>query len=295
MARHELALCAIFKDEAPNLAEWLSFHHQVGVERFFLYDNESSDGWKDAIIASGLARHVEVTPTLGKAMQLTAYLDCLRRHGADARWIAFVDCDEFLFPTDGGDLRMLLRDYADQPALAANWVLFGSSGHRERPPGLVSQRYVRRGRMGVVLGHSSFLRAPGLDPTLSASYRPMNTHVKAIVQPARTIRPLSPHHFEYRDGALAVGEGGDPVDGPWSGHIAVERVRINHYWSKSVAELERKTARGYACAGGGVSDRYAASLERLLNAEVDTTIFPLARHLPGWSDELAAAPATSRA
>src|SRR5262249_58542936 len=41
-----LAVCAIFRDEARYLAEWVSFHRVQGVERFYLYDNRSSDDWR---------------------------------------------------------------------------------------------------------------------------------------------------------------------------------------------------------------------------------------------------------
>ena len=34
-----LSVCAIYRDEAHYLAEWIEFHRLVGVERFFLYNN----------------------------------------------------------------------------------------------------------------------------------------------------------------------------------------------------------------------------------------------------------------
>ena len=42
----ELAVCAIFRDEAQYLDEWLTFHHGVGVERFFLYNDRSTDDYR---------------------------------------------------------------------------------------------------------------------------------------------------------------------------------------------------------------------------------------------------------
>src|SRR5512133_3338974 len=41
-----LAVCAIFRDEARYLAEWVSFHRVQGVEKFYLYDNRSTDDWR---------------------------------------------------------------------------------------------------------------------------------------------------------------------------------------------------------------------------------------------------------
>src|SRR5690242_4063175 len=57
-----LAVCGIFKDEAPYLAEWIAFHQAVGVDPFFLYDNASTDEWR-RVLAPALARgDVEVIP-----------------------------------------------------------------------------------------------------------------------------------------------------------------------------------------------------------------------------------------
>src|SRR5262245_21968687 len=42
-APHALAVCAIFKDEAKFLDEWIRFHARVGVTRFYLYDNGTRD------------------------------------------------------------------------------------------------------------------------------------------------------------------------------------------------------------------------------------------------------------
>ena len=41
---HYLAVCAIAKNEGPYFKEWLDWHHAQGVEKFYIYDNESTDG-----------------------------------------------------------------------------------------------------------------------------------------------------------------------------------------------------------------------------------------------------------
>ena len=38
-----LAICTIYRDNAPYFREWIEFHRLVGVERFFLYNNRSDD------------------------------------------------------------------------------------------------------------------------------------------------------------------------------------------------------------------------------------------------------------
>ena len=96
-----LAIQAMFLNEARYLREWIEFHRLVGVERFFLYDHESTDGGAEL-----LAPYVEegivvlhdwpVHPGLLEANQ-----DCIERHCDDARWVAFMDIDEFLFSPTG--------------------------------------------------------------------------------------------------------------------------------------------------------------------------------------------------
>ncbi len=42
---YELSICAIFRDEAPYLKEWLELHKLIGVERFYLFNNGSTDDY----------------------------------------------------------------------------------------------------------------------------------------------------------------------------------------------------------------------------------------------------------
>ena len=54
MQQPYLVACAIFRDEAPFLAEWIAFHRLVGVDHFFLYDNGSQDE-PESVLAPFLA------------------------------------------------------------------------------------------------------------------------------------------------------------------------------------------------------------------------------------------------
>ena len=44
-----LSVCAIYKNEARYLAEWLEFHLLAGVEHFFLYNNDSTDDHREVL------------------------------------------------------------------------------------------------------------------------------------------------------------------------------------------------------------------------------------------------------
>jgi hypothetical protein len=222
-----LSACATYRDHAPYLVEWVEFHRLVGVERFFLYNNLSRDEHREVLapyVEDGtVVLHDWPLPHVRsdgrpKGIQL-AYDHCLETHGAHSRWIAFLDIDEFLFSPAGEAVSQVLRDYEPWPAVVVSRMEFGPSGHRTKPPGFVIENFLKRVR-----------------------YHPDSVApIKSIVDPARTIRSASIHHFHYRDG-LAVDENQRPVEGG-SGRrrwVSFKRLRINHYGTKSHAELREK-------------------------------------------------------
>src|SRR5262249_59468593 len=110
-----LAICAIFRDEARYLAEWVSFHRIQGVERFYLYDNRSTDDWRSQLAPEIAAGGVEVQDWPLVPGQGPAATDCIGRHRSGTRWIAFIDIDEFLFSPTGRPLPEVLRRFRSHP------------------------------------------------------------------------------------------------------------------------------------------------------------------------------------
>src|SRR5688572_26300793 len=139
-----LAICAVYRNEGPYLREWIEFHRHVGVERFFLYNNRSTDDHLDVLqpyIDAGIVvweDFPEFPP------QLKCFEECLATHRDDARWIAFIDIDEFLFSPTERPVSEILRDFEEHPAVGVNCLAFGTSGHQTPPPGLVIENYRRR-------------------------------------------------------------------------------------------------------------------------------------------------------
>jgi glycosyl transferase family 92 len=223
---HYLAVCAIYRNEGAYLREWIEFHRLVGVEKFFLYDNRSTDDHAELLAPYIADGSVEMTSWPEDPGQITAYAHCLETNRDRARWIAFIDLDEFLFSPTLAPVPQLLPDYESYPGVAVNWAMFGSSGHKTAPPGLVIENYVWRAR----------------------DHSPHSLHVKSIVDPRRTAgsRGLNPHAFEYTDG-YAVDENRRPIDRKPFGatdRTSFERLRINHYYVKSEELWETKrTAR----------------------------------------------------
>jgi len=135
---HPIALTAIVKDEAPYIKEWLDYHILLGIQQFYIYDNESKDALVEVLrpyIEAGL---VILHRAIGRNMQLPAYQDALQRYRTQCRYMGFIDIDEFLLPLHFEPLLPLLdRLMAQSPdaaAVAINCKSFGSSGWESPPP-----------------------------------------------------------------------------------------------------------------------------------------------------------------
>ncbi|RUL76138.1 glycosyltransferase family 92 protein [Dyella choica] len=271
-----LAICAVFKDEAAYLREWVEFHQLMGVERFYLYNNNSSDPYLDALQPHMASGTVVLHEWPRHPAQLQAYEHCLKTHGSEADWIAFIDLDEFLFAPDARLLPDVLAEYADHPGVGVNWVMFGSAGHTAKPPGGVLENYLRRGTLD---GGIPYAQADG-------SYRPENAHIKSIVQPAKVLACTNPHFMLYMDNAHAVDENGRSIDGPFTEQVSVKKLRINHYWSKSEAECRLKFAKPLADSKGSRDWNWFLQHEKVLNEVHDDVVLRVIAQLgvqpPMW-------------
>lgn len=220
--QHEVAVCAMFRDEAPYLKEWIEFHRLVGVEKFYLYNNLSQDDFQTVLspyVKKGIVQLIDwphdcpdVATFCG--VQLAAFDDCLKLTKGEVRWVAFLDIDEFLFPVRKNKLADFLKDYRKYGAVGVNWQMFGTGGVAKIPE-------------GKLLIESLLYRA-------ETDYKD-NVHIKSIVQPQKVHRGLSAHHFLFLDGNFQVNSAKTRFEGPYSPSILVDQIRINHYWSRDEA------------------------------------------------------------
>ncbi len=263
--RFELAVCCVAKNEGPYLLEWIAYHRCVGVEHILVFDNDSDDASStllSRLAGLGVLEHVPWPTAAGRWPQPTAYAEGLRRLRDQARWIAFIDLDEFLNPLEGDDVRAVLRDHADAAGLVVPWRLFGSSGEQERRDDFVIRRFTRR----------------------AAAADPLNHAVKTIVR-GRFAREIGVHTPVLSEGCLVdehgriVGAFGDPDHHPVP---EARRLVLNHYFGKSRAEWEVKKRRGRADGPGTRTDRVFEVHDR--NDEPDTRIL---RHLDAMTAEIA--------
>lgn len=255
-----LTACMTYSNHASYLEEWVEFHRLVGIERFFLYDNGSTDDHREV-----LARYVEEGIVVlhewpGSNRRYAALDHCVSTYRDEARWIAFFDVDEFLFSPSGKPVPEMLRDYEPWPALGVNSAVFLTSGHKTRPPGLVIENYLLRRQLRT--------RA-----------------IKSIVDPRRTVRCVGGHNFVYSSGH-AVDVIKRPVHGSGTDRYVPESeqiLRINHYFTKSEEELRDKWL---APRPDTKALRNPAALEEVLSRQADILDEKILMYLPALKEAL---------
>ncbi|MCL1938347.1 MAG: glycosyltransferase family 92 protein [Candidatus Azobacteroides sp.] len=222
--RYYLAICTIAKNEAPYFEEWIEWHRKQGVEKFYIYDNESSDNTKEVLapyVKSGLVEYV-FWP--GMKRQLTAYDDCLDKHRLDARWIAVIDMDEFIVPIKDRTIPEFLKRFENFSVVEINWLIYGSGGARKKENGTAMGRFRQHSFPNHIL----------------------NRHVKSIVDPRRVCSFIGCHEAARISGQAADSHG-QPIKKNFHDREPQQDViRINHYAVKSYEEFLAKRARGRA-------------------------------------------------
>ena len=213
--KYNVSILCIIKNEGPYLKEWIEYHKLIGIEHFYVYDNESNDDTNDILkpyIESGLVTYV-LFP--GKDAQEHAYFDAVTKFKNETKWLTAIDLDEFIVLHEKKNISDFMEDYADCSQVSLRWMIYGSSGHEKEPKGLVIENF----------------KSHAKEPTFSP---------KSIFNP-RTVVWCGAHYM-WLCGKW-VDENG--VDFGATKELSVNKAQINHYVIKSWEEFyRRKAARG---------------------------------------------------
>jgi len=214
-----LSACAIFRNEARFLKEWIEFHRVQGVQHFYLLNNLSNDDYQTVLQPYIDAKIVELqdwnyeTTNPGKwpSIQCSAYYSIIKMAKKKSKWLAILDTDEFLYPVNGEGLKQFLKDFEKYGAVAVNWQMFGTGGVQHIPD-------------DSLLIETLNFKAPN---NFSG-----NNYVKCIVQPACVETCLNAHYCVLKSGFKQVNENKEAFVGPVTPYVSVDKIRINHYWSR---------------------------------------------------------------
>jgi hypothetical protein len=220
---YEVAIGAIFQNEAPYLKEWIDYHRKVGVEHFWLYNDVSTDHWAEVLqpyIDEGIVTVIDWAECRElindwPQIQVEAYRDVMKRALGTTKWLALIDIDEFILPMKEKTIRKCLKNhFSDEKAVYMQWLVFGTSG--------------------VTLSENESM----LERLTSCSDigHPWNSIGKTIVRPESVVieKIWYPHHVPLKKSrSYADGSGGEiPMindDLHMTGHYG-KYIRINHYF-----------------------------------------------------------------
>ncbi|MED6155639.1 hypothetical protein PIB30_006813 [Stylosanthes scabra] len=218
--KHELCACTMVWNQARALREWVMYHSWLGVERWFVYDNNSdADDGIDGVVNDLDSKGYNVSRVIWPWIksQEAGFSHCALKAKEHCNWVAFFDVDEFFhFPNKSGNRKNALRSMVSKfsssnsvAELRTECRSFGPSGLRSHPKRGVSLGYTCR--VGSTERHKSIVRPEMVDPSL------LN-----VV-----------HHFELREGYVHR-------------NIGVGSVVVNHYkyqvWESFKAKFHRRVA-----------------------------------------------------
>lgn len=235
----KIAMCSIGRMENKYALEFVEFYHRMGVDKFFIYDNNYGDEEHfEEVLQSYIDKGiVEIVDYRDKSCcQVQAYQDCYDKHGKEYDWICFFDFDEFLWIDNTSSLKELLSSdmYKEFDMIHVNELIYGDSGNIRYEAKPVTQRF------NVPVQPINYKKTFDF---------PENCHVKTIVRGSvdGVTWNGTPHTPTNKD-LKACSAIGEPckANSPFVIPYVHKNIILRHYKTKSLEEYyTTKVKRGY--------------------------------------------------
>lgn len=207
----KIALCLIIKDENDYLDEWINYHLSIGIDYFFIYDNNSKIPIKiDEKIGKVIVwNHNDI------GTQMVAYLNCCKNN-KNFDYIGFLDTDEFYVSKTMNikkDFEQLKNEFGDFDGIGLYWRMYG------KPNPYLEKRI-------------------NVSEYINYHY---NNHIKSFFNPNKVTGLPNPH-FAFLNGKY-IDENGNKIIGAIGNHTS-KNIWIKHTWTRSISEYKEKLQRG---------------------------------------------------
>jgi hypothetical protein len=145
---YNFCICAVFKNEAHILEEWLTHYIFHGVEHFYLVNDNSNDAFESIInkYSTNITLfHNDIeTPNVGR--QVLIYNKYFRPILNESNWFAILDLDEFLYSPNNINLQNIFEKYNNYTQICVDWLHFGSNEHLYQPQSVV-EGFMKRAKL----------------------------------------------------------------------------------------------------------------------------------------------------
>jgi len=221
-----VGICAIAKDEGSYLEEWVAYHHLQGYGPIRVYAHECTDNTHNVLARLakyGLCEWEAFVSPPRRKPQWMAYQHGMEVLRPRTDWLAFIDLDEFLVTPQHRSIQAFLAEYGHLGAIGVNWKMFGSAGRLTREPGFVIERFTR----------------------CAAPDARANRSIKMLAR-TDTIDIPRVHTAHFVPGTVYQTVLGEPIGEHvgMSERVSHDVIRVNHYFTRSLEEWERKATRG---------------------------------------------------
>lgn len=231
----KVGIVSIFRDESKYLKEWIEFHLLVGVDKFYLVNNNSIDNYDEVLsqyILSGTVVLFDLTTEIknntpgsnNEQIIVNAWLQKMNEIvlSSDDDWVIHVSTDEFLFPTEKNNIKDVLINYDDSVGeISINWTLFGNNNFSLGENDLLIERLTKSSEPNNI----------------------NNFHVKPIFKPKGVNNIPSVHFGSLKPGFTKVDANGNQSNFRNSCEVnnrVYGPLHINHYRLRDLSWTESK-------------------------------------------------------
>lgn len=161
MKKHFLTFATNFKDENPYLKEWLDYHLKVGVDHFYLYDQDGGEEARELLRPyeekGQVTRHPwtqwdgtkydGATKWYQRNKNHMGFAHAAKTYRTEFQWLMKIDVDEFLYPlNEANDLTEWLKkvDIKKFKGVKIPRINFGNNNHVTKPTEPLLKAYTLR-------------------------------------------------------------------------------------------------------------------------------------------------------
>jgi len=226
-----ITLGLVAKNESKYLKEWVLYHKLIGVDKLSVYLHNNSDDSIDILKDLDVDVKIVNSESLGFEVKNKFYTEIIQQ--AETEFVCCLDIDEFIVIPENDDIKNFLSSslFDGFGGIVLHQNIFGSNDHKASPNGLVIDNYTKR--------HTDNFDFPKNYPNFKQPYDLLKI-IKTIVRRKSLKKVLDSH--EYLTHAPIVDENGQ-LYRKYTCNRPVSKIRLNHYFTKSLEDWTFKTSR----------------------------------------------------
>jgi hypothetical protein len=261
--KYKVSICAIFKNEGLYLKEWIEYHKIVGIDHFYLYNNNSDDNFKEILEPYIKENIVSLIDWPQNQAQIQCYQNCIEKYSGETEWLSFIDIDEFIVPNVNDSNYDFLKAFRKRPIVIAYLRMFGTSGKMSRDVnGLVTEDFTvcwnKYSNIGKIFYNTSYQFDKKYKRNTMMHHYSWGQLGKKYLPPVNIFNKMCIF-------------GNNPV--PKSVEINNFPLQINHYFTKSYDEYLQKKAKGDVFYTINPHDEKYFYAHEIYNQNVDYKIY----------------------